>query len=304
MAIDARSAVRTLGPDTNVVNGRPPRKSRAPRAARGMASAVFALLLVCVEIYPLVWIFLSALKTQNEFLTKPLWSLPTSLHWSNFSEAWTRGNLSTDVRNSLIVTVSALLMTLVLGVLAAFALEVMVWRGRGTVLLAIVAGFMIPGQMILLPLFTVYFKLHLTNSLWPLVITYTGTGLPLTIFLMVAYFRAIPRELFEAALIDGAGVFRAFFYVGLPLIRNAIFTVALVQFFHIWNDLLIAVTFVSRRELNTIQVGLLNFNGEYGEVAYGPLFAAITITVFGTLALYLTLNQQIMKGLTAGSVKS
>ena len=143
---------------------------------------------------------------------------------------------------------------------------------------------MVPVQMILLPLFTIYFNLRLTGTLWPLIITYTAIGLPLTVFMMATYMRAIPREIFEAAAIDGASVYRMFWSLALPLMRNAIFTVGLVQFFFIWNDLLIALTFTSRADLRTIQVGLLNFTGEYGAVDYGPTFAAISVSVFGNAA--------------------
>ena len=94
-----------------------------------------------------------------------------------------------------------------------------------------------------------------------------------------------------------------FWSIGLPLVRNALFTVGLVQFFFLWNDLLVALTFTTSSSLRTIQVGLLNFTGQYGAVQYGPTFAAISVSVVGTLAIYVFLNQQVMKGLTAGSVK-
>lgn len=121
--------------------------------------------------------------------------------------------------------------------------------------------------------------------------------------MMATFFRAVPREIFEAATLDGANVYRMFWSIGMPLVRNALFTVGLVQFFFLWNDLLVALTFTNSSDLRTIQVGLLNFTGEYGAVQYGPTFAAIAVNVFGTLLIYLFLNQQVMKGLTAGSVK-
>nr|WP_281386975.1 carbohydrate ABC transporter permease [Jiangella mangrovi] len=201
------------------------------------------------------------------------------------------------------VTVPSLLLILALGAGAAFALEVMLWPGRTKVLLFVVAGIMVPAQIILLPLFTIYYRLGLTDSLWPLIITYVGHGLPLTVFLLATYFRAVPRELFEACALDGGGTLRCFLSVGLPMIRNGLFTVALLMFFSVWNDLLIALTFNTRSDLATVQVGLLNFNGEYGSVAYGPLFAAISTTILGTLVVYLSINQQVMKGVAAGSLK-
>ncbi|TDD72075.1 carbohydrate ABC transporter permease [Jiangella aurantiaca] len=247
--------------------------------------------------------FINSLKSSNEFLNTPSWSLPVDYRWDNYTAAWETGQLATTIRNSVVATLPSLFFIIVLGVAAGFTLEVMVWKGRNTVLLTILAGIMVPGQMILLPLFTIYFELHLTGSLWPLIITYTGHGLPLTVFMMATYFRAIPREIFEASTIDGAGMIRSFRSIGFPMVRNAVLTVALVQFFLIWNDLLFAITFANRRDLNTIQAGLLNFSGQYGSLDYGPLFAAICITIGGILVLYLALNQRIIQGLAAGAVK-
>jgi raffinose/stachyose/melibiose transport system permease protein len=157
--------------------------------------------------------------------------------------------------------------------------------------------------MVLLPLFTIYFHVHLLNNLLSLIITYTAFGLPLTVFLMTTYYKTVPQELIEAALIDGAGVYRTFWTICLPIIKNAILTVALVQFFFIWNDLLLSLTFISDDAHRTIQAGLLNFVGNYGETDWGPTFAAICLAIVPTLIIYLGLNQKVMKGLTAGSVK-
>ncbi|WP_238005427.1 carbohydrate ABC transporter permease [Dactylosporangium sp. AC04546] len=281
----------------------PPARRRTGRVLRRLPLHILITLLVVVEAYPLVWLVLGSFKTQDEFFSKPTWSLPSGLEFGNYSQALSDGGLGRNILNSLLVTVPALVLMLVLGVAAAYALEVLVWKGRGTVLLAFVAGIMIPGQMILVPLFQVYFDLGLTNTLFPLIITYTVMGLPLTVFLMAAYFRAVPREILESATVDGAGALRTFVQVAVPIMRNAIITIALVEFFSIWNDLLIALTFTTHDELATVQVGLLQFSDEYGSTQYGPLFAAISINVIGILVLYLFLSKQIMAGLAAGSVK-
>ncbi len=260
-------------------------------------------ILLIIEIYPMVWMLLGSFKTQDEFLNEPFWALPSSFGFENYIEVFTTGEFGKYVLNSVIAVFPSLAIILVLGAAAGFALEVMVWKGRGTVLLLFLAGIMVPAQMILLPLFTIYFRTGLNGSLWPLILTYTAIGMPLTVFMMATFFRAVPREIFEASTLDGANIFRSFWSVGLPLVRNALFTVGLVQFFFLWNDLLIALTFTNTSDLRTIQVGLLNFTGQYGAVQYGPTFAAIAVNVFGTLLIYLFLNQQVMKGLTAGSVK-
>lgn len=289
-----------------IASARPPRR-RTPvsfgGAARKLFSIALIVLLLVVEIYPLFWLFASSFKTQNEFVGRPAWSLPSALDWQNYYDALVTANIGQNILNSAIATAPSLAMIIVFGTAAGFALEVMVFRGRNAILLTFLIGIMIPGQMILLPLFSAYFQLGLTGTLWPLIITYTATGMPLTVFMMATFFRAIPKEVFEAAAIDGAGMLRAFIAIGFPMVRNAIFTVALVQFFFIWNDLLIAITFNNSSALGTIQVGLLNFSGQYGATQYGPLFAAICVNVVGILAIYLFLNQRIMRGLAAGSVK-
>jgi len=282
----------------------PPRRtSPLLRTIGRIPSFIVIAVLILITAYPLLWMFLNSLKSKSDFLNNPSWALPEVWMWENYARAWEVGNLATTITNSLLATVPSLVLIVTLGTAAGFALEVMVWKGRGGVMLYVLAGIMIPGQMILLPLFTMFFNVGLTGSLVPLVIIYTATGLPLTVFMMATFFRAIPREIFEAATIDGASMLRAFALIGFPMVRNGVFTVAIVQFFLIWNDLIMALVFAGRRDLNTIQVGLLNFSGEYGAIDYGPLFAAICITVGGILLIYLFLNQRIMKGLAAGAVK-
>lgn len=286
-------------PDKAISAGR-----RAGRIVRRLPGTIILTLLVAITVVPLIWLALGSLKSQGEFTSNPTWALPENfLNFDNYARAWNEGHIGSFIANSALATFPSLALIIVFGVAAGFALEVLVWKGRGGVLLLFLAGIMVPGQMILLPLFSAYFKLGLTGTIWPLILTYTATGLPLTVFMMATYFRAIPKEVFEAAAIDGASIYRIFTSIAFPMVRNAIFTVALVQFFFIWNDLLISLTFTSGGNWQTIQVGLLAFTGQYGSVEYGPTFAAICINVVGILVLYVFLNQRVMKGLTAGSVK-
>lgn len=273
------------------------------RMVRRLPARLLTLVLLVVVIYPLVWLFLGSVKSQYDYLNRPTFSLPSHWMWGNYKAAWVTGELGIYIRNSVTAVLPALALVILLGGAAGFALQLMRWRLSRPTMLLFLAGIMVPSQMILLPLFTIYYQVGLTGSLWPLIITYTATGLPLTVFMMATYFRAVPHEVIEAAAIDGAGIFRIFFTVAFPMVRNAVLTVALVQFFFMWNDLLVALTFTNSNNLRTVQVGLLNFTGEFGSIQYGPLFAAICITVGGTLALFLALNQRVMKGLTGGAVK-
>lgn len=264
---------------------------------------VLITVLILVEVLPMIWMFLTSMKSNSDYLNNSAWSLPTHWLWSNYSTAWTTGSIGLYVRNSALAVFPSLFLLLLLGTAAGFALQIMVWKGRNFTLLIFLAGLMVPVQMILLPLFTVYTRVGISGTLWPLILTYTGANLPLTVFMMSTFYRAVPREMFEAATLDGAGILRSFWAISVPMVRNAILTVGLVEFFFIWNDLLVALTFTNNQNLSTIQVGLLNFTGQFGSTQYGPLFAAICINVFGTLLIYLFLNQKIMKGLTGGAVK-
>ncbi|GAA3758172.1 carbohydrate ABC transporter permease [Microbacterium kribbense] len=292
-------------PGTRRTSGRPTGTGHRAvrRTLRRLPVWILVAVLLVIVLYPQFWVIMGSFKSQTEFLSTPTWSLPHALDFSNYYEALFRGNVAVNYRNSILVTIPSVALIVLLGVAAGYALEIMIWKGRGTTLMLILGGIMVPGQMILVPLFIAYFKIGLTDSLWPLIITYTADGLPLATFLMAAYFRTVPREIFEAATMDGCSPLRSFFAIGLPLMRNAILTVALVEFFSVWNDLLVALTFTTNPSLATIQVGLLSLNDQYGSTQYGPLFAAISINVIALLIVFVFLNKKIMAGLAAGSLK-
>lgn len=271
-------------------------------AGSKLITLLIALLLV-VEIYPLVWLFLSSIKAPVEFSLRPSYALPEGFHWQNYVDAWTRGKMSTYFKNSVLVTIPSLLLIIALGVSAAFGIEIMRWKLRNSVLLFFLAGILIPVQVVLLPLFTIYYKIHLLNTRLGLILAYTAFGFPMTVFLMTGYFKALPQEVLDAAVMDGASIYQFFFRIALPMSMNSIITVALVQFFFIWNDLILSMTFISDMELRTVQLGLFNFVGQYGQREWGPTFASISMTVIPLLLIYLFLNNSIMKGLTAGAVK-
>lgn len=267
-----------------------------------VVSVLVGLLLV-IEIYPIVWLLLSSIKGPAEFNTRPIYALPDGFYWQNYVDAWTRGNMSTHFRNSLFVTIPSLFLIILLSLGAAFSIEIMRWKGRNAALLTFLAGIMIPLQMVLLPLFTIYFKVGMLNNLATLILTYVAFGLPLNVFLFTGYLKPVPREVIESAIVDGANIYQAFFHVVLPMVKNAIVTVALTQFFFIWNDLILSLTFISDTDLRTLQTGLLNFVGQYGQRQWGPTFAGIAISVIPVLVLYLLLNNLVIKGLTSGAVK-
>ena len=281
-------------------------ESKRRGATRKMLSRIPVWILIgvilVIVVYPMVWMVLSSFKTNAEFSLEPFWALPSALNWQNYAVAWTSG-MSTYFLNSVSVVFPSLVLILVISTAASFALEVMLWRGRNGILLIFLAGIMVPVQMVLLPLFTIYFQAGLIDTRWALIITYTAFGLPLAVFLMAGFFKAVPRAIIEAAVLDGANIYQIFYRVALPMVANGLVTIALVQFFFLWNELIFALTFISSDSNRTIPTGLLNFTGEHGSTDWGPTFAAITLTVIPTLILYIALNQKVIKGLTSGAVK-
>ncbi|UFU06302.1 carbohydrate ABC transporter permease [Ruania halotolerans] len=280
-----------------------PMRRTARRIVRRLPVWLLVTVLLVVMLYPQFWMIMGSFKTQTEFFANPTWALPEQFSLDNYIDAFTRGNVGLNYRNSMLVTLPSVGLIVLAGLAAGYALEVMIWKGRRQVLLFVMGGIMVPGQMILVPLFTAYFKLGITDSLLPMILTYTAMGIPLTTFLMAAYFRAIPREIFEAATVDGCGPLRSFFVIAVPLMKNSMLTIGLIQFFSVFNDLLIALTFTTRPELATIQVGLLSLSDQYGSTQYGALFAAISINIIVLLIVFIFLNKKIMAGLAAGSVK-
>lgn len=260
-------------------------------------------ILVLIELYPVFWLLTSSIKAPIEFSTRPIYALPDGFYWKNYVDAWTVGRMNTYFRNSLIATIPSLFFILLFGSAAAFAIEKMQWRFSNLVLLVFLSGIMIPVQIVLLPLFTAFLRLNMLNNLGTLILVYTTFGLSLTIFLFTSYFKAVPNEVIESAIIDGANIYQVYWHVAIPMVLNAFVTIALVQFFFVWNDLVFSMTFIRDTNMRTIQTGLLSFAGEFGQRNWGATFASISLAVIPTLLLYLALNKLVMKGVTAGAVK-
>ena len=262
------------------------------------------ILLVCVlEVYPLFWMLTAPFKQQYEWSEKPAYALNKGFYWENYSDAWTRGHMSTYFKNSLITTLISLVFIVIFSCLVGFAVTKMQWKMREAVAKYFQFGIMIPVAVALIPLFQIYSKGKLLNTHACLVITYIAFGLSLSIYLVQGYLRSFPDELMEAAVIDGCGIYRLMYYVVIPLMKNAIVTVLVLQFFFKWNDLIFSMTFISDSALKTVQTGLLYFSDEFGAKNWGAIFASVSMSVFPMLIIYLILNKKVMEGMTAGAVK-
>lgn len=262
------------------------------------------IFLICViEIYPLFWMLTASLKQQSEWSEYPAYALNKGFYFQNYVDAWTRGNMATFFKNSLITTLCSLVFIVIFSCTVGFAVTKMQWKFRDAVSQYFTFGIMIPVVIALIPLFQIYSKTKLLNSHICLILTYIAFGLSLSTYLVKGYLRSFPDDIMEASVIDGCGIFRLMWYVMTPLMKNSIVTVLVLQFFFKWNDLLFSMTFISDSKLKTIQTGLLYFSDEFGSKNWGAIFASVSMSVFPMLILYMILNKAVIEGMTAGAVK-
>ncbi len=262
---------------------------------------IFLSLLVVVYIFPLLWMVSVSLKTNAEVFKSPF-APPEVLQLGNYIFAWTVGRLGKATVNSIIVCGAALAVSMIFGSMAAFAIARMRWKFSGAMMSYFLVGMMVPVHCVLIPLFVRFTKLKLTNSLLGLVIPYTTFALPMTIFLLVGFFKSMPGEIFEAACIDGCNIYQCFAKIGLPLAKTGFFVSGLMTFVGNWNELLLAMVFISDAEKKTLPVTLTYFVGPYS-TNYVQMFAAIIIAIAPSILVYCLFSNQIVEGLTVGAVK-
>ena len=269
-------------------------------ASRLLVGGAF-LLIGVVFLFPMVWMLLSSFKANREIFRSPL-SLPSTIDFGRWAEAWEVGNIGRYAVNSAIVTGVSVTLILVLGAAAAFALSRYRFRGRAVVMGIFALGLLLPLQAYFIAQSKLFTQLAITDSYLALIIPYTAMGLPLATFLLKVFLDALPDELFDAARIDGAGEGRMFLEVALPLLRPGLATVAIFSALACWNEFLLALLYIQNDELKTIPTGLLAFSSRY-VTDYAMLFSALSIVTIPMIVIYLVFNRQIVEGITAGSVK-
>jgi len=232
-----------------------------------------------------------------------MFQLPDVLYVQNYYDAWTRGMFNRFYVNSVITTGAALVIIVFLGAMAGFAIEKMVWKRSSFVLKIYLSGIMIPGIMLLLPQFLIIKGIGLYNNLFSISLVTAMVQLPVAVYLYATFYRYLPDEVMESAVLDGCNMPQVFIRIIMPLSINTVATVIICSFFVFWNDFVIANTFVTKVELKTIQVGISFFVGYLKKTEWGPIFAGLCIGTLPTVALYLFLNKQVLSGVVEGSIK-
>ncbi|WP_369124065.1 carbohydrate ABC transporter permease [Jiangella anatolica] len=279
--------------------GRPPRRLAVARRL----TTVLVAVIVAVQVYPLLWIFLASVRPAQEFAAGNPFALPSSITLENFTRAFELADLPRYIVNSLIVTLASNVLIVALGMMAAYAIQVLGFRFSRGVLALFLVGIIVPVQVALVPLFINYSRVGLLDTYQSMILPLVGFALPISVYLFTSFFQYIPRETYEAASLDGAGPYRVFFRITAPLSVNTVVTVVFVNSIFIWNDFVFANTFVLSEELKTIPLGLQNYIGAMGATDWSATFAAVCVTVTPLLLVFLVLNRAIIYGLESGATK-
>lgn len=266
-----------------------------------IAKYIFLLAMTFVFAMPMVFTLLSSVKTKTEIFAKPF-SLPEVFQWGNYLEAWQAANMSRYFINSIIQAGATVVVLAIVSSMAAYVLSRFRFRGNKFLMVFFMLGMMVPMHTVLVPVSYIIGILNLKNNIPALVLIYVAFSLPFSIMVMSNFMQGVNHSLEEAALIDGATYFQIYRKVMLPLCVPAISTISIFNFLGAWNNILFPLLFINDKNLKPIALGLLNFNGERGS-DYGPLMAAIVITVAVPLVMYLLFQEKVEGGLAAGAVK-
>jgi N-acetylglucosamine transport system permease protein len=251
----------------------------------------------------IAWVVLGALKTKREVLTSG-WSLPAIPQWANFGRVLSENNLGLYFVNSAFAVTISTFAILAVSVPAAYALSRADFRGKEGLTNLFVIGIGIPIPLIFIPVFMLLAWLRLTDSLTGLSIIFVAVSLPFTVYLMTGFFASLPRELEDAAIIDGCSGSQVFWHVMLPLARPGLLTAFIINFIWLWNEYQLSLTIINSGEKRTLALGLYALQNALQYTSDWPgLFAGVTITIIPTLLLYGVLAEKMIAGLTTGAVK-
>jgi raffinose/stachyose/melibiose transport system permease protein len=255
-----------------------------------------------IQIYPLIWLVFFSLKTNQEVFGQSPFSLPQDPQWINYTKAWTAGNIGLYFFNSVWITVLSVVLTILLASFVTFAVTRMHWKLSGLVLGLFLVAYMIPLHSTIIPLFNMFNKAGLIDHPASIVLSYTAFNLPLTIMILLGFYKTFPREIEEAAVMDGCSIHRIFFQITLPMTLPVLSTTAIINMIYNWNEFVFVNTFISSDKFKTLTVGINNFVGQY-LTDWGAIGATLVISIIPVLLVFLFLSDKIVEGMAAGSVK-
>lgn len=268
------------------------------RSLAGLRHGIL-LALVVMTLYPVFLMVMTSLKNNTEFYQNFLW-IVLPLHFSNYAAAWQE--VSPYIVNSIIVTGVTVVAVVAFGALAAYAFARMRFVGKEVLYYMVIALLMVPFVLTLVPQFILVKNLGLLDTRWALILPYISGGVVFAIFVLRSFFSTLPQELFDAAYIDGASELQVFWRLGLPLIRPAVGTVAILQILGTWNDYIWPSVVLLSDQLFTVPIGLVAFQGRHS-TDWGPLMAGYTLASIPIVILFAITTRTFIEGLTQGGLK-
>ena len=270
--------------------------------ARKVVIYVILVLWALINLFPVYWMFTFSLKTNEEIFGKNLIGLPWEWRWSNYVSAWHTGNMPLYFFNSVVVSVSAIALVIIASMMATYAITRLTWKWSAHVNAFFMLGLTIPIHASIVPVYVTLKNMGLTNTYWALIFPYAAFSLAMGILICTGFMVEIPKELDEAARIDGCGPWKTFGVVILPLMKPATATISIYSFLQCWNELMFANIFNSDGKYRTLPVGVQQLSGQY-TTEWGPIGAALVIATFPMLIVYIFMSKRIQESFVVGAVK-
>ncbi len=278
-------------------------EGKTKKIAKKIALYVILILLAVIWVVPMFTLVATAIKSQSDFYSGiGLFELPDNIAWDNFINAITQGRLLTYMKNDLIVSCLKVPLGIFVEALAAFALTRLKVKHKTGIFVFFLIGMMLPMQTALVPINVIYSKLGLLNTYFGLFYVYIGFGISFGILILRGFFNGIPKDIDEAAYIDGCNKWQLFYKIILPVAKPAIATLVITDFLSTWNEYLLASVIINDNTMKTVPVGIMTFVGEHG-TDYGYLCAGVLLSVIPVLIVYLIFQRHFVEGM-AGAVKS
>ncbi|MGG6313901.1 carbohydrate ABC transporter permease [Paenibacillus macerans] len=271
------------------------------KVKKGIVYLLFAVPIV-TQLYPLLWLLLYSLKTNEEIMSGSFFAFPKALQWHNYKDAYESGSYLKYLSNSVLVTAVTMICVILLSSMVAYAISRFRWRYGNVVMTVFLMGMMIPMQATLLPLMVIFKNIDILNTHLSLILPYIAFSTPIAVFILSGFMKSIPGEIEESAFIDGASIYRIFRSIILPVSVPPMMTVCILTFITIWNEYILAATFISSEKLKTLPFGVYTFVSQYS-VNYGGIGAFLVMGALPVILIYFFLSNQITKGMVAGAVK-
>lgn len=255
-----------------------------------------------IDLFPIYWMFTFSLKNNEEIFGDNIVGLPKYWLWSNYTKALNSGDMFNYFKNSLIVAIATIIITTIAALMATYAITRLRWKGSNFINSFFMLGLTIPMHAAIIPIYIQLSKVHLLDSYVALIVPYAAFSLAMAILICTGFMVEIPKDLDEAARIDGCGVWGVFVRIIVPLMKPALSTISIYTFLQCWNELMFASIFNSKSAYKTLPSGIQELSGRY-TTEWGPIGAALAVATFPTLIVYIFLSRKIQDSFIAGAVK-